>query len=124
MRRFSSFSVPAWRLRKASQWARLAARTSGAYNVVQSWEFGYRLADVGGNRGKYEADVNYRNGFSLLGSSLTANSRDGHGRFFDEFVLTTRDSATILINPPRSAAEERLYRYDCSGGRTTISIRG
>jgi hypothetical protein len=31
---------------------------SGDYNVVQSWEFGYRFASVGGDDGKYRSDVN------------------------------------------------------------------
>lgn len=83
------------------------------YNLVQSWEFGYRFADVGGNRAKYRSDENYRNGFSVLGSSFTANSRDGHGRLFDTFVLTSQglgndpyQSATLRIE------KNRLYRYD------------
>lgn len=85
----------------------------GNYNVVQSWEFGYRLADIGGDRGKYRSDVNYRNGFSLLGSSFTMNSREGHGRWFDELSLTSQGLGN---DPYQSAAlrlqKNRLYRYD------------
>ncbi len=61
---------------------------AGDYNVVQSWEFGYRFASIGGDEGKYRSDVNYRDGVRLLGSYLTVNSKDGHGRWFDEIVLT------------------------------------
>jgi hypothetical protein len=86
---------------------------TGDYNVVQSWEFGYRFASVGGDDGKYRSDVNYGDGIRLLSSYLTVNSRDGHGRWFDEIVLTTQglggdpyESATFRIQ------KNRWYRYD------------
>jgi hypothetical protein len=85
----------------------------GAYNVVQSWEVGYRYATVGGDEGKYRSDVNYGNGVRLLSSFLTVNSKDGHGHWFDEIVLTTQglgndpyESATVRVQ------KNRLYRYD------------
>jgi hypothetical protein len=86
---------------------------SGNYNVVQSWEFGYRFETVGGDDGKYRSDVNYGNGIRLLSSYLTVNSRDGRGRWFDEIVLTTQG----LGNDPYEAAtfrvqKNRWYRYD------------
>ncbi len=86
---------------------------SGNYNVVQSWEFGYRFATVGGNEGKYRSDVNYGNGVRLLSSSLTMNSRDGHGNYFDDLSLTTQG----LGNDPYQAVtfrigKNRLYRYE------------
>lgn len=85
----------------------------GEYNVVQSWEFGYRLASIGGHPGKYRSDVNYRNGLRLLNSSVTVNSKDGHGRWFDEIVLSTQG----LGNDPYESATFRVqknqwYRYD------------
>lgn len=85
----------------------------GNYNVVDSVETGYRLALIDGNLGKYRSDVNYRNGIRLLGSKVTVNSRDGHGRLFDEIVLTTLG----LGNDPYQSAILRiqkngLYRYD------------
>lgn len=83
------------------------------YNIVNSFETGYRFSLVDGNEGKYRSDVNYGNGLRLLGSNLTVNSRDGHGRFFDEIVLTTLG----LGNDPYESAVLRvqkngLYRYD------------
>ncbi|HKX00515.1 MAG TPA: hypothetical protein VJN43_22440 [Bryobacteraceae bacterium] len=83
------------------------------YNIVNSFETGYRFSTVDGNEGKYRSDVNYGNGLRLLGSNLTVNSRDGHGRFFDEIVLTTLG----LGNDPYESAVLRvqkngLYRYD------------
>ena len=86
---------------------------TGDYNVVQSWEFGYRFASIGGSQDEYRSDVNYTDGFRLLSSSLTVNSKDGHGRWFDEIVLTTQG----LGNDPYESAVLRvqkngLYRYD------------
>ena len=85
----------------------------GDYNIVQSWETGYRYALIGGDEGKYRSDVNYRNGVRLLSSYLTVNSRDGHGKYFDEIVLTTQglgndpyESATLRVE------KNRIYRYD------------
>jgi hypothetical protein len=86
---------------------------TGDYNVVNSVETGYRFALVNGDLGKYRSDVNYGNGVRLLGSNLTVNSKDGHGRWFDQIVLTTEglgndpyESATLHVE------KNRLYRYD------------
>ncbi len=86
---------------------------AGNYNVVQSWELGYRFATVGGDDGKYRSDVNYGNGVRLLSSYLTINSRDGHGRWFDEVVLSTLG----LGNDPYQSVTLRVqkngwYQYD------------
>ncbi len=86
---------------------------TGDYNNTQSFETGYRFALVGGDLGEYRSDVNYGNGIRLLGSSFTMNSKDGHGRFFDEIVLNT----TGLGNDPYQSAilriqKNELYRYD------------
>jgi hypothetical protein len=86
---------------------------AGNYNVVQSWEFGYRFASVGGDDGKYRSDVNYGNGVRLLSSYLTVNSRDGQGYWFDDLSLTTQG----LGNDPYQAVnlrigKNRLYRYE------------
>jgi hypothetical protein len=85
----------------------------GDYNIVQSWELGYRFHLVGGDDGKYRSDVNYGNGVRLLSSYLTINSKDGHGRFYDEIVLNTQG----LGNDPYESVTLRvqkngLYRYD------------
>jgi len=86
---------------------------TGNYNIVQSWEFGYRFASVGGDGGKYRSDVNYGDGVRLLSSYLTIDSRDGHGRWFDEIALTTQglgsdpyQSVTLRVQ------KNRWYRYD------------
>jgi len=85
----------------------------GNYNITDSVELGYRLAIVDGSLAGYRSNVNYGNGIRLLGSSFTANSKDGHGRFFDSLSLTTQG----LGNDPYQSAmlrveKNQLYRYD------------
>ena len=86
---------------------------SGNYNITNSFEFGYRWSLVGGDLGEYRSDVNYRNGLRLLSSSLSVDSKDGHGHFFDQILLNTQG----LGNDPYQSAVLRiqkngLYRYD------------
>ncbi len=83
------------------------------YNIVDSFETGYRFRTFGGSFDQYRSTVNYGNGVRLLSSFLTINSKDGHGKFFDEIVLTTQG----LGNDPYQSATLRiqkngLYRYD------------
>ena len=83
------------------------------YNVTQWFEAGYRFKSVDGNSGVYRSDVNFGNGIRLLGSSMTVHSKDGHGKYFDEIVLTTQG----LGNDPYESAslriqKNKLYRYD------------
>jgi hypothetical protein len=85
----------------------------GDYNVMQSFELGYRFKSVHGNEGMYRSVDNYGNGIRLLGSNLSVNSKDGHGRYFDEILLNTLG----LGNDNYQAAVLRmqkngLYRYD------------
>src|SRR5438552_1326589 len=83
------------------------------YNIVNSFETGYRFADISGNRGKYRSDENFRNGLRLLGGSFSMNSRDGHGWLFDEILLNTQG---LGADPYESASlriqKNKLYRYD------------
>ncbi|MFN7922652.1 MAG: hypothetical protein U0Q16_21285 [Bryobacteraceae bacterium] len=92
---------------------RARGEDAGGYNIVHSFETGYRFHTVDGNEQNYRAGVNYGNGIRLLGSQLTVNSKDGHGHWFDEIVLTTQG----LGNDPYQyvnarAQRNRLYRYD------------
>ena len=83
------------------------------YNIMNSFETGYRFTSIGGDPDEYRSQVNYDNGIRLLGSSFSMYSRDGHGKYFDELVLTTEglggdpyQSATLRI------AKNQLYRFD------------
>ncbi|MBZ5636614.1 MAG: hypothetical protein LAO55_26105 [Acidobacteriia bacterium] len=83
------------------------------YNIVNSFETGYRYGTVGGNIEQYRSSVNYGDGIRLLGSSLLVNSKDGHGRLFDHISLSTQG----LGNDPYesvalSIQKNRMYRYD------------
>jgi hypothetical protein len=91
----------------------LRGKEAGGYNIVNSFETGYRFHNVDGNLGMYRSTVNFGNGVRLLGSNLTVHSRDGHGRYFDELAITTNG----LGNDPYQSAmfrlqKNRLYRYD------------
>jgi len=86
---------------------------TGDYNVMESFETGYRFAVVDGSVGTYRSDVNYGNGIRLLSGNLSVNSRDGRGRWFDQIVLTTiglgndpYQSVTLRVE------KNKLYRYD------------
>ncbi|MCC6389595.1 MAG: hypothetical protein IT167_03250 [Bryobacterales bacterium] len=86
---------------------------TGGYNILNSFELGLRWNTVDGNYGKYRSDVNFGNGLRLLGSQLRVDSRDGHGKFFDNLSLTTLG----LGNDPYESAVLRIekngiYRYD------------
>lgn len=83
------------------------------YNVTTSFETGYRFNTVAGNTAEYRSSVNFGNGVRLLGSSFTMNSKDGHGKYFDDLSLTTEglggdpyESASLRIQ------KNRIYRYD------------
>lgn len=96
-----------------AQTSSASGATLGNYNITQSWELGYRFAEIGGNEGKYRSDVNYRNGIRLLNSTLSLHSLNGKGNWFDEIVLNTSG----LGNDPYQSAtfriqKNRLYRYD------------
>ncbi len=87
----------------------------GNYNVTQSFELGYRMKAVGGDEGMYRSVDNWGNGLRLFGSSLSVNSKDGHGHLFDEILLNTQglgndnyQSAVLRIE------KNGLYRYDMS----------
>ena len=85
------------------------------YNILQSFELGYRFNSDGGDTDMYRSTVNYSDGIRLLSSYLSIQSRDGHGSLFDQILLTTQG----LGNDPYQAVMLRVeknhwYRYDFS----------
>src|SRR5437763_1071087 len=83
------------------------------YNVVNSFETGYRFVSTSGNAEEYRSQENFGNGVRLLNSFFSLNSKDGHGPLFDELVFT----ASGLGGDPYSSAtlrvqKNRLYEYD------------
>ena len=86
---------------------------AGNYNVTNSFELGFRVHGVNGNESAYRSDVNFGNGLRLLSSTLSVNSKEGHGKYFDEILLNTQG----LGNDPYQFAtlrvqHNRWYRYD------------
>jgi hypothetical protein len=87
--------------------------TKSNYTVSNSFEAGYRFANVTGNHDAYRSAVNYGNGMRLFEGQLRVNSVDGKGSLFDEFAFHTMgqgqdpyQSTTLRIE--KNAA----YRYD------------
>src|SRR5947209_1011998 len=87
----------------------------GGYNVTQSFELGLRWVTVGGDADMYRSVDNFHNGVRLLGSSLTVNSKDGHGHYFDEILLTTMGLGADPYEAVMLRIQKNgLYRYDMS----------
>ena len=84
------------------------------YNIMQSFELGYRFASVGGDADMYRSTVNYTNGVRLLVEFALGASREGHGRLVrSDRRSTRRASATIRTSPhPARSRKIDLYRYD------------
>jgi hypothetical protein len=85
----------------------------GNYHVTNSFEAGYRFTAVGGDSQLFHSVENFGNGLRLFGGNFTANSKDGHGRFFDSLSFTSSG----LGNDPYGMATLRIeknenYRYD------------
>ncbi len=76
------------------------------YNITDSFETGYRFLSAAGNLNTYRSNENFGNGVRVLGSLFTANSKTGHGRLFDELVLTTEG----LGGDPYSHASLRIQK--------------
>ena len=86
---------------------------AGGYTITNSYEVGYRFADVSGNHDVYRAAVNYGNGMRLLEGSLRIHSEDGQAPFLDEFTFHTLGAATDPYQHHSVRAEKHgLYRYD------------
>ena len=56
--------------------------TVGPYTISNSFEAGYRLSDVTGNRDVYRSSVNFGNGMRLFEGQLRVNTLDGRGEVF------------------------------------------
>ena len=85
------------------------------YNLVNSFETGYRLLSVSGNLDKYRSDENFGNGVRLLSSFFSVNSKDGKGHYLDEFLLTTEGLGGDPYESVRlKMSKNRLYEYNFS----------
>jgi hypothetical protein len=89
------------------------------YNIVNSFETGYRFATTGGDTEMYRSAVNYGNGIRLFSSYFAMNSKDGHGAWFDSLTATTQglgndpyQSATFRIEKKRTYLYEMNWRLN------------
>lgn len=83
------------------------------YNIVNSFETGYRFVTTSGNVDTYRSTENLNNGVRLLGSYLTIDSKNGQGRLFDEIILTTEGLGGDPNTIARLRVEKnRLYEYN------------
>ena len=62
-----------------------SSREFSGYSILNSFEFGYRFANVGGDHDLYRASVNFGDGLRLFRGRLRVNSLDGKGGALDEF---------------------------------------
>ena len=58
-------------------------RTWGIYSTTSSLELGYRFVDTKGSLSRYLSDVNVRDGFRVLESSMDMRAKPGTGLLFD-----------------------------------------
>lgn len=87
--------------------------TTPNYTVSNSFEAGYRFADVTGNRDVYRSSVNYGNGMRLFEGQLRVNSLEGKGSWFDEFSFHTLGQGQDPYQSTTLRAEKNaVYRYD------------
>lgn len=90
-----------------------SSREFSGYRISNSFEFGYRFANVGGNPDLYRASVNLDNGFRLFRGRLRINSLDGKGSALDEFSLRSSGAAGDPYQAHVFRVEKNgLYRYD------------
>ena len=87
--------------------------TAGGYTVSNSFEFGYRLHEVSGNRDAYRAGVNFGNGVRLFDGQFRLDSADGRGGFLDELSFHTIGAGNDPYQANILRAEKHgWYRYD------------
>ncbi len=89
------------------------SREFSGYRISNSFEFGYRFANVGGHHDLYRASVNFGDGLRLFRGRLRINSLDGKGSALDEFSLRSSGAAGDPYQAHIIQAEKNgLYRYD------------
>lgn len=84
------------------------------YNIVNSFESGYRFAAVSGNEAQYRANENYGNGIRLLDTFFSMDSKTGKGSLFDKLIATTNGMGDPYSSATLRVEKNRLYEYDFS----------
>jgi hypothetical protein len=88
-------------------------RTWGVYSTTSSLELGYRFVDTQGSTDRYLSDVNVRDGFRVLESSVDMRARPGDGVLFD-YLHADVDNAggDQSQNFALRLDKTRWYRFD------------
>src|SRR5262249_13672077 len=95
------------------------------YNILQSFELGYRWRSLRGDRAMYRSPVNYGDGLRLLSSSLYVQPRNRHGRVCSELTLASQGLGSQPCQCARRVFEKnRMYRYDLMWRSTDYFNRG
>ncbi len=89
--------------------------TWSGYNIVNSFEAGYRFVTLSGDGSNYRSASNLGDGIRLLDTAFSINSKEGHGTLFDDAFLTTEG----LGGDPYEFAsfrieKNRLYSYSAN----------
>ena len=85
----------------------------GPYTISNSFEAGYRLSDVSGNRDVYRSSVNFGNGMRLFEGQLRINTLEGRGKYFDELAFHTFGQGQDPYQSSSLRVEKNaIYRYD------------
>ncbi len=87
--------------------------TWGIYSTISTLELGYRFVDTKGSEARYLSDVNTRDGFRVLESSLDMRAQPGTGVLFDFLHAEVNNaggdqSQTFSLKMDKT----RWYRFD------------
>jgi hypothetical protein len=96
-----------------------AGKNTGNYNVQQSVEFGYRDSMIGGNLNNYDTFENLNSGFRLFDYTVSMQSIDHRGIFFDSLTFSNfgyggdpNDVSRLRIEKNKWYDFRALYRRD------------
>lgn len=88
-------------------------RNWGVYSTTSTLELGYRFVDTSGSNARYLSDVNVRDGFRVLESSVDMRARPGTGLLFDYLHSEINNAGGDLSqNFSLKMDKSRWYRFD------------
>ncbi len=97
-----------------------AVEIFGGYEVTSSVEIGVRGLVFSGSDNKYRSDLNYRPGFRVFDSSYYMRTKDGQGKPFDSFLMTSTGWSADPNGHTRINLEKTgSYRFDSNVRRFT-----
>ena len=86
---------------------------SGNYTIKQSVEFGFRFADINGDKNTYDTFVNLKQGPRLLDFTTEMNSNNHQGLFFDRLYFSNFGYGGDPNNVTRlRISKDKWYNFD------------